>query len=313
MSCNQDTDIVSGTTTADGVITIHVASNKNFGGTTAAYDTGIITVTLTTTGLDVNQSSRQVYTWTKNRQAASGANAVLLRAYATNGNIINNGENDVQLSCVLTEGTNAVTPTSYKWLVFNQDANDYVEITNADTKGGHTGYTTNTLTVPASAVSSYASYCIEVVYKTKTYKDYISVQDKTDPLQVEIFSTLGDKITNSVGVGRIYARVYQNGEELDSLQNLKVSTSAPAAPLEGDVWAHIDSVTQQIILKKRQGESWVAFTLTDAQCEYKWIFGDYDGAATKLNNQDNATDKFIYIQGSYINKKMQFNLEVTKK
>lgn len=301
------------TTSANGVITISVAQNETLGGTATTYDTGAINITLTTTGLDVNTSTTKTYTWTKNRQAAAGTSAVLLRAYAPNGNIINNGENDVTLSCTLTEGVTTVTPTSYKWYVFNNATSEYVQITSANTYGGHTGYTTDTLTVPATAVSSYASYYIEVTYGGKSYKDYIAVQDKTDPLQVEIFSTLGDKITNSVGVGCIYARVYQNGTELDELQNLKVSSTEPASPLEGDVWAHIDEATQKIILKKRQGDSWVAFTLTDAQCNYKWTFGDYDGVATNLNNQSNSTEKFLYIQGSYITKKMQFNLEVTKK
>ena len=305
---------VAATTSANGIVTIEVSNAATLGGTTAAYDTGAITITLTTTGLTVNQSTQQAYTWTKNRQAASGANAVLLRAYAPNGNIINNGENDVTLSCTLTEGTNTVTPTSYKWYVFDNtlDTPGYVQITSTNTYGGHTGYTTNTLTVPATAVSSYASYCIEVTYGGKSYKDYIAVQDKTDPLQVEIFSTLGDKITNSVGVGCIYARVYQNGTELDELQNLKVSATEPSSPLEGDVWAHIDQSTEKIILKKRQGSSWTAFTLTDTDCNYKWTFGDYDGVATNLHNQANSTAKFLYIQGSYITKKMQFNLEVTK-
>ena len=299
------------TTSADGIIKIVVSKDANLGGTTVAYDTGTINLTLTTVGLNANPSVQKVYTWTKNRQAASGADAVLLRAYAPNGNIINNGENDVQLSLTLTEGTNTVTPDSYKWYVFNNASSAYVEITSLNTEG-YTGYATNILTVPATAVSSYASYCVEVVYKSKTYKDYISVQDKTDPLQVEIFSTLGDKITNSVGVGCIYVRVYQNGVELDELQNLKVSTVEPTSPLEGDVWAHIDQTTSGIVLKKRQGDSWIAFTLTDTQCNYRWNFGDYDGVATNLNNQANSTDKFLYVQGSYITKKMQFNLEVTK-
>jgi hypothetical protein len=213
----------------------------------------------------------------------------------------------------LTDGTNTVTPSSYKWYVFDNTSSGYVQITSSNTVGGHTGYTTNTLTVPAASVSSYASYCIEVGYGNNTYKDYIAVQDKTDPLQVEIFSTLGDKITNSVGVGCIYARVYQNGEELDVLQNLKVSATEPSSPLDGDIWAHIDESSKKIVLKKRSGSSWSAFTLSNTKCNYKWTFGDYDGVATNLNNQASSTDKFLYIQGSYISKKMQFNLEVTKK
>lgn len=309
--------VTNATKESDGCLTITVSANANLGGTTDAYNTGTIAIALTAGG----QTSEHIYTWTKNRQAASGTDAVLLRAYAPRGNIINNGENNVQLSCTLTKGTTTVTPSAYKWYVFNNTSLSYTEITSSNTDG-YTGYTTATLTVPATAVSSYASYCIEVTYDDKPYTDYIAVQDKTDPLQVEIFSTLGDKITNGVGVGCVYARVYQNGTELDALQNLKVTQTAPASPSEGDIWAHIDS-SEKIILKKRIGDSWTAFNLIDTdptsgsadikkQCTYTWTFGDYDGVATNLNNQVSRTDKFLYIKGKYITKKMQFNLEVTK-
>lgn len=297
--------ITSATTSANGTITIKVKSGKDIGN---GANTGTFNITLTAEGV----TSTHTYTWTKSKQGSNGAAAILLRTYAPNGNVINNGENDVALTAILTKGTSTVTSgLTYKWSVF--EGTTYTEITSSDTKGGHSGYTTATLTVPKNAVHSYAAYKVEVSYSGKTYTDYITVQDKTDPLQVEIFSTLGDKITNSVGVGCIYARVYQNGEELDPLQNLKVSESAPSSAVSGDVWVQIDSANTRLLYKEYNGSAWQAFTPKYADCTYNWTFGNYNGIATSFNGARSSDAKFLYVQGSYINKKTQFNLEVNKK
>jgi hypothetical protein len=283
-------------------------------------------VLLATVGTET-YTNTQVFTLTRNRKAIDGAAAVTLRAYAKNGNVINNGENSVELSCTLTEGANTKVPSSYKWYIFNNSQNSYVEINNTthQLNGGtieYQGYTEQTLTVPKDAVEGYASYRIDAVYNGNTYSDYISVIDKTDPLQVEIFSTLGDKITNSVGYGCIYAIVRQDGVELDPLQNLTVSMNEPTSKIEGDVWAHIDHSdgNKKIILKKYTKKedstyAWVAFDKADAQkeCTYTWKFGDYSGEQTDLNGKSAITDRFLYIEGSYIKKKMQFNLTVEQK
>lgn len=295
-----------GTASADGNLVFAIANNADLGGTSDANNAGNITITLTADG----KTSTQTYTWTKNIQAADGNPAVVLQAYAPNGNIINNGENSVTLSTILTSGSNTVTSgITYQWAVFSNGS--YVNITAADTKGGHSGYTTDTLTIPAPAVDSYASYRVTATYSGKTYQAYMSVYDKTDPLQVEIFSTLGDKITNSVGVGCVYARVYRNGEELDPLQNLKISTTAPTSPAANDVWVHIDSGTSSVIIKKWSGSAWTAYTPTYS-CVYNWTFADYDGVQTTFNGSASSAAKFLYVSGNNINKKVQFNLEVTK-
>lgn len=296
-----------GSADANGSLVFSVSKGSDLGGKTEAYDTGSIQITLTANGV----TNIQNYTWTKNIQAKSGADAVVLQVYAPGGNIINNGENDVILSALMTSGTTTVTKDiSYQWYVFKK--NVYQPISDSNTYGGHTGYTTNELKVPRDAVESYASYRIDATWNKKTYSAYISVQDKTDPIQVEIFSTLGDKITNSFGKGCVYAKVFREGTEMDALQNLTVSDEAPSNKESGDVWAYIDKSNSQIILKKWNGSVWEAYT-PKYKYTYNWTFGDYNGKETNLNGKTTVSDKFLYINGTYITKKMQFNLEVVEK
>ena len=301
-----------GSADASGSLVFSVSKGSDLGGKTEEYDTGSIQITLTANGV----TNTQNYTWTKNIQAKSGADAVVLQVYAPGGNIINNGENDVILEALLTEGTTSVTPDWYKWYVYKtiENESEYREINASTDYGGHTGYTTNQLKVPRDAVESYASYRVDVKHPKiiKPYSAYISVQDKTDPIQVEIFSTLGDKITNSFGKGCVYAKVFREGTEMDALQNLTVSDEAPSNKESGDVWAYIDKSNSQIILKKWNGSVWEAYT-PKYKYTYNWTFGDYNGKKTNLNGKLSVSDKFLYINGTYITKKMQFNLEVIEK
>jgi hypothetical protein len=312
----------------EGSIVITVNKDETFNNLDASNDKIEFPIVLSTTIGDNTYSNTQKFTLTRNRKAVDGAAAVVLRAYATNGNVIENGGNNVTLTCILTEGTTPKSATSYAWYVFDASSSNYVAIGNSTpplsngTTGTtkYEGFNTATLTVPSDAVEGYASYRIDAVYGGKTYSDYISVIDKTDPLQVEIFSTLGDKITNSVGFGCIYPIVRQNGVELDPLQSLTVSDEEPETKSTGDVWAYIDSDNQQIVLKKYVLKSdgtyaWEALadSVGQTDCKYTWRFGDYSGKKTTLNNQETVLNRFLYIQGSYIKKKMQFNLEVEER
>lgn len=329
-SDNVGFEVQNGTADAEGSIVITIPKDEEFGNLDVSNDKIQFNIELSATVGSETYTSTQVYTIVRNRKAVDGTNAVTLRVYARNGNVINNGENNVELTCVLTDGANTKVPSSCKWYVFDIAQNGYVEIggntppLNDSGSTKYTGYTGQTLIVPSDAVDGYASYRIDAYYggNSTPYSDYISVIDKTDPLQVEIFSTLGDKITNSVGIGCVYAVVYQNGVELDPLQNLTVSVDAPATKVIGDVWAHIDSSdgNKKINFKKYtlKGDgtyAWEALNKTETQkeCTYTWKFGDYSGNPTALNGKTAVNDRFLYIEGSYIAKKMQFNLEVTKK
>jgi hypothetical protein len=136
------------------------------------------------------------------------------------------------------------------------------------------------------------------------------VLDKTDPIQVEIFSTLGDKITNGVGNGCIYARVYRNGKELDEIRNLIFSETneKPSSGSANDVFVYINSTAKEVDVWRRTNTGWEVADFTD--CIYSWKFADYYGNAINFNGASTKTAKFIYVDGSLIDRKTQFNLEV---
>lgn len=225
----------------------------------------------------------------------------MLQAFAQKGGIFVDGEGSDTLEALLTDGAIQVSSgASYQWAKFSDSS--YSNIAGATNK---------TLVINASSVESYASYRCTATYGGKTYQAYVSVLDKTDPLQVSIFSSLGDKILNGVGIGAVYATVYQNGTELDKVANITISETAPNSPVTNDLWAQIDSSLKKIIVKKYNGSTWDNHQFND--CSYKWTFLDYNGIA--ISDQvltDQSTNKFVYIDGDIINKKIQFNIEVTK-
>ena len=295
-----------------GTITLRFNSGASLNGA----DSGSVEIELTAQVDNQNSVSvTKIYTWSKGKQ---GGDAIILRAYAKTGNVINNGDNNVILSGSLTCGPQDIPQAdiTWQWAKYDFEQQGYLDISSGATQD---------LTVYPGDVHSYASYRLTAKYNSISYVDYITVQDKNDPLQVEIFSTLGDKITNGVGYGCVYARVFQNGAELDGLQNLIVSIDDPAdsaQPNSGDIWVHIDKNGQQIWIKEWQTETspnkWVNVTTTKEdsfECTYKWKFTDYYGKQTSLgeNGPTESSSKFLYVAGNLIDKKMQFNLEVSQK
>ena len=298
------TDITSPSKSNDykGMVQLTFAKGSKLGG----RDRGEVIITIT---IDNNLTISKSYSWSKGRQ---GESSILLRAYAKTGNIINNGDNSVTLSGELTSGATSLTPTSWQWSKYDFTEQDYVVISGATSKD---------LTVSPNEVQSYASYKLTAVYSGNSYVDYITVQDKTDPLQVEIFSTLGDKITNGVGAGCVYARVFQNGEELDQLQNLKVSKDDPKENVQrNDIWVHINTAEEKVEIKKCIGfgvgnvPTWQVVSSPGFTCTYTWTFAKAEGEQTTLGKDgpEESNAKFLFVNGARINKKMQFNLEVTK-
>ena len=67
--------------------------------------------------------------------------------------------------------------------------------------------------------------------------------DKTDPLQLYVYSTLGDKIVNSVGKGLIYVLAYRNGQELDPMKTTSYGVAYPETASVDNFFYLLDPVT----------------------------------------------------------------------
>lgn len=73
----------------------------------------------------------------------------------------------------------------------------------------------STLTVSADDITNFQTYRCTVTDDGSTAEAYITFQDMTDPYQIEVGSTTGDKIVNGSGSTTIYARVWLSGEIIE--------------------------------------------------------------------------------------------------
>ena len=78
----------------------------------------------------------------------------------------------------------------------------------------------------------------------------------------------------------------------------------------------LESDYKRLSVNRWNGSEWKVYEKhsTYWDCDYKWTFADYHGNPDELGTGiTEINSKFIYIDGSLINTKKQFNLEVTKK
>lgn len=82
---------------------------------------------------------------------------------------------------------------------------------------GVTGFTTDTITIPASSIASVESFKCITTYNSNKYAGAVTVTDLTDPIMVTIVGI--DTFKNGTGVTSLTAKLYQAGLELDPLGN----------------------------------------------------------------------------------------------
>lgn len=286
---------------ADGKITLNIPNNNALGG--AAIINGTITITLTSNSI----SNIQTYTWTKNPRAENGADAVTFQLYSPNGGVISNSENSVDVKPQLNDGATDKTESqsvSYEW--------KYYDGTSYKSCSGVTGYTItgNRLTIAPEAVSSYVSIKCTASYNSKSYDAYFSVYDKTDPIQVTVLSTLGDKLINSVGKGILYTKVFRNGVEIDPIVTTNcglISDRNKLTPTKGNYFWLLDDENTKVILQQYNGSTWVNVATDPHSGKYKWSAIDSTGSAVSLTK---TTGKAQYLSGSVVESKTIFNVEV---
>lgn len=126
----------------------------------------------------------------------------------------------------LYRGNLLIIPASFLW--FYQDP--LVTTTGStgyNAKGGlgwhlisnvasvYGGATTNTLSIYANAVGGYEVFKCVATHNSIDYTQHYSIVDQTDPYQLVIESTGGDKFKNAIGNSILTAKVLQAGLPLD--------------------------------------------------------------------------------------------------
>ena len=146
---------------------------------------------------------------------------------------------------------NAVNILSNSATVTWTDLIDNTKTVDIDTDG-------ITAIIDASDISGVGSYSCTVSQDGKSYTQYVSFTDYSDPLQVELISTVGDKLTNGVGEGVIYPQTTRDGAVLDQVSSNSIvvwgHSGAPTSSdgAEGDFWFNTSNNT----LYKRGASSW---------------------------------------------------------
>lgn len=200
--------------------------------TVAQGETGTIVLTFTYSGVTPNITLEKTISWIAARDSADGKSAVYL-TFDYNGSTFFKNE----------QGTTVVTPVLIKDgvdVIANATSISWTNVIDSSQTVPRDTTNPNAAKISAGDVSGTASYMCTVVYDGGTYKQYVSFTDYSDPLQVAVISTLGDKMTNSIGNGIVYTQTTRNGVTLDTVANgvavAAASSSAPSSPKVGDFY-----------------------------------------------------------------------------
>ena len=284
--------VTPATTTASGSIVYSVNS-----GTAVSAASGTISLTFSCEG----QSIIQEYRWTRSTAATNGQNAVILQLSTPQGNVFVNQEGSLTIVGALTDGAVDKTTSVTSWVWAKYTNGSYSNIAGATTK---------TLTVQGSTVDGYASFRCTATYNGKSYIQYYSLIDKSDPIQVEVFSSFGNQIINKQGVGVLYVRVFRSGEEIDELKSDRFLTANPSGAAKDDYYYKINSSDKSVTLMKFNGTSWGTVADEGYTGTYEWNYRDKDGNP-QTTGTPASSGKVIYIDGSYITKKIIADVTVT--
>lgn len=261
----------------------------------------------------------KIYSWVRSKAANDGANAVILTAVTPDGTIFENGEGTLTIQGILYDGPNEATDVTYKYFNYSSSAGQYIEITSTNssspayvtTENGHT-----VLKVNGSFVDGFGSFKIGVTYNSNTYEEYVSLIDKTDPLQVSVHSTIGTQIKNAQGIGCLYVRVTRDGTEIDPVPiDIVASIDNPTTANNGDYFVKLTKPTSSnktgsAQLMQYNGSTWVA--QTTRRCTYEWTYRNVNNVPLTANDTKPATTgQFVYIDGTLVQNKITADVKVT--
>lgn len=227
----------------------------------------------------------------------SDASAIIFSIITPGGNILNSSNSVVELVTNLVDNGQIInSDISYIWEKYDIENKVYITINDA---------TSSTLKVKASDIISYGSYRCKATYKNNVYIAYGSVQDSTDPLQCELYSTVGTQLINDSGYGAIYARSYRKETEIDPIKTTTFVDIYPNSAVNGEYVYKLNLKTKQYSLFVNNNGSWV-----DASSEdnpgiiYTYTFRDKFGNPTKYKNADQYVGRVLYIDNEIVDEKI---------
>lgn len=299
-------------TASDGVLIYEIPTTKEI--TNAS---GTLALVFTCEG----QTFNKVFSWTRSSAAKNGIDGVTMLLFTPNGTLFENGGGDnLTVEGYLQSGSTDITNSAtWKWYQWNSTS--YTELGTVTSANAY--YSGKTLTIKPAAVDGYSSFKVEATYDNKTYTQYISITDKTDPIQVSVHSTLGTQLVNGQGAGALYARVTRNGTEIDPIGDSAITTGTtnPSGGNNGDHYIKLDETNRVATLYQKKSGSWSVLTPT---ATYEWYFRDAQNnpitnSTTLTNKFGNAynsstgkvTGKCLYIDKTTVDNKITVDVKVT--
>lgn len=316
----------SASSSSDGQLVYEIPTSTAI---TAA--SGILPLTITCQGLSFNK----VFSWTRSTAARDGIDGVTMLLFTPDGTLFENGTGEITVEGYLQSGiTNVTNSATWKWYQYlpnnaNPPVYDYTELpTTAGTQQNpnYAYYSGKDLTVLPNAIDGYGSFKAEAVYNNgsgnKTYTQYISLTDKTDPIQVSVHSTLGTQLVNGQGSGALYVRVSQNGVQIDPIGDteITVGTTAASGGNDGDHYILLNDTYKTATLYVKDG-TWKVQPLT---ATYEWTFRNSQNVpitssetlSAKFGNAYNSqtgkvTGKCLYLNKTTVDNKITADVKVT--
>ena len=323
--------VASTSVSADALLTGVTASTGNSSTSSDGYVRYTIpaNTTIPVSGTAQIQITVEGTTYTKlfsYTRSSDAADAVVMQLYSPDGGLIENGTGSVTVKGILRDGTDdVVSQATWSWKKYggaHADAEGYGDIDGNNPEGEDPEASASgaTLTVYPSAVDGYASFRATAVYDSETYVAYISIQDKSDPIQVSVHSTVGTQIVNGQGAGAIYVRVTRNGEEIDTIGDAKVSAGTASHttvsnPSAGESYFELSATNRTATWWRYTNGAWEQPTL---QATYEWSFRDKDNAQITTSTASLPLDingkmygKAIYVDANTVANKITADVKVT--
>ena len=282
------------TASAAGKLVLTFAANATLG--SASTMNGSIPLTFTISGKTVTKT----FSWSKSNKGntgAAGVNAVVFSVYAPNGSVFQNQEGTLLLDTAAYDGSTVISSgATYQWAKYT-----------SGTWQNISGATGKSLTINGSDVVNVQSYRCTMTYKSKTYQDVITIEDKSDTYVSEMLAIGGFSFKNNLGGKAVYVIVRTNNKEVDPLLG-PISTTAPGSPKTGDYYYKVDHSAKTVTLMKYSGSAW-AEAAEKQSLTYSWYMQDKDGNAV---DDFERTGKVIYLHADDVDSLCTLQCDVTK-
>lgn len=326
LGINPHSDSHAANSSSDGLIKYVIPTTKQI-----TDNSGLLNLEFTCEG----QIFNKVFSWTRSSAAKDGIDGVTMLLFTPDGTLFENGTGEITVEGYLQSGiTNVTNSATWKWYQYlpnnaNPPVYSYTELpTTAGTQQNpnYAYYSGKDLTVLPNAIDGYGSFKVEAVYNNgsgnKTYTQYISLTDKTDPVQISVHSTLGTQLVNGQGSGALYVRVTRSGEEIDPIGDTAISagTANPSGGDNGDHYIKLDEANKTATLYYKDGGSWKVQPLT---ATYEWSFRnaqnqpitDSTTLTNKFKNAYNSTTgkvtgKCLYLDKTTVDNKITADVKV---